>query len=77
MPTLDVREIPPVDRHTKIHEKFEAMEPGETLTIVNDHEPKPLFYEMAAEVPSFDEDAYEVYEESPGEFVADFPKREE
>ncbi|WP_281194198.1 DUF2249 domain-containing protein [Halorubrum sp. F4] len=77
MPTLDVREIPPVDRHTKIHEEFESMEPGETLTIVNDHEPKPLFYEMAAEVPAFDEDAYEVSQESPGEFVAEFPKHEE
>lgn len=77
MPTLDVREIPPVDRHTKIHEEFEAMEPGETLTIVNDHEPKPLFYEMAAEVSTFDEDAYEVTRQSPGEFVAEFPKSEE
>jgi len=56
MPRLDVREISPVNRHEKIHEEFEGMDPGETLTIVNDHEPKPLYYEMAAEVPTFDEE---------------------
>jgi uncharacterized protein (DUF2249 family) len=77
MPTLDVRDIQPVNRHDRIHEEFEAMDPGETLTIVNDHEPKPLFYEMAAEVPSFDEDGYEVRREAENEFVAAFPKAEE
>jgi len=76
MPELDVRDIPPADRHSKIHETFDEMEPGETLTIVNDHEPKPLFYEMAAEVPAFDEEGYEVREAKPGKFVADFPKTE-
>jgi len=53
------------------------MDPGETLTIVNDHEPKPLYYEMAAEVPTFDEEAYEVRQDAPDEFVAEFPKSEE
>lgn len=76
MPTLDVRDIPPVDRHTRIHDEFAAMEPGETLTIVNDHEPKPLFYEMAAEVDAFDEESYSVTREAPDEFRAEFPKRE-
>jgi len=73
--TLDVREIPPSDRHPRIHSQFEDLEPGETLTIVNDHEPKPLFYEFQAEVDSFDEDGYEVEESEPGKFVARFPKR--
>jgi uncharacterized protein (DUF2249 family) len=76
MPRLDVREIPPVDRHSKIHDTFESMDPGETLTIVNDHEPKPLYYEMAAEVPDFDEEAYAVRQEDPEKFVAEFPKRD-
>jgi len=75
MPTLDVREIPPVDRHPKIHSTFEEMEPGETLTIINDHEPKPLYYEMAAEVPEFDEENYTVEEAKQGKFVATFPKQ--
>ncbi|GAB3693519.1 DUF2249 domain-containing protein [Halorubrum pallidum] len=77
MPRLDVREIPPVNRHDKIHEAFDGMDPGETLTIVNDHEPKPLYYEMAAEIPEFDEEAYEVRQNAPDEFVAEFPKSED
>lgn len=38
------------------------------------HEPKPLYYEMAAEVPSFDADGYEVERVTPDEFRATFPK---
>ena len=52
------------------------MEPGEALTIVNDHEPKPLYYEMAAEVPDFNEDDYVVRQEKPDKFVAEFPKQD-
>lgn len=75
MPTLDVRSISPVDRHPHIHQTFEEMESGETLTLINDHEPKPLYYEMAAEVPEFDEQNYSVEQIGPSEFVASFPKR--
>ncbi|WP_433627631.1 DUF2249 domain-containing protein [Halomicrococcus sp. NG-SE-24] len=75
MPTLDVREIPPPQRHPKIHETFEEMDSGEVLEIVNDHEPKPLFYEMQAEVESFDADNYEVEREAAEKFVAKFPKQ--
>ncbi|SEH50454.1 Uncharacterized conserved protein, DUF2249 family [Halopenitus malekzadehii] len=76
MPTLDVRDIPPVNRHETIHDEFEAMDPGDTLTIVNDHEPKPLFYEMAAEVEAFDEEGYQLTEAAPDEYRAEFPKLE-
>ncbi|QLG47649.1 DUF2249 domain-containing protein [Natrinema halophilum] len=76
MTRLDVRDIPPVNRHPTIHDEFDALEPGETLTIVNDHEPKPLFYEFQAEVERFDADGYEVEQIAPDEFVARFPKRE-
>ncbi|USZ67228.1 DUF2249 domain-containing protein [Halorussus salilacus] len=75
MPTVDVREIPPPERHPMIHQTFEDMDSGETLEIVNDHEPKPLFYEMQAEVESFDADGYEVEREGDRTFVARFPKR--
>lgn len=76
MPKLDVRGVPPVNRHDRIHEAFDGIDPGETLTIVNDHEPKPLYYEMAAEVPAFDEEGYEARRAAPDEFVAEFPKAE-
>ncbi|MCU4741298.1 DUF2249 domain-containing protein [Halobacteria archaeon AArc-m2/3/4] len=76
MTTLDVRTIPPVNRHPTIHDAFEELEAGETLTIVNDHEPKPLFYEFQAEVETFDADGYEVEHVEDGKFVAEFPKRQ-
>ncbi|MEA1931982.1 DUF2249 domain-containing protein [Halohasta litorea] len=73
--TLDVRDIPPSKRHPKIHAAFEDLDSGEALTIINDHNPKPLFYEMQAEVDAFDEEAYEVDQREPNEFAATFPKK--
>jgi len=74
MTELDVRQIPPSERHDRIHDEFAELEPGETLTIVNDHEPTPLYHEMAAEVPAFDADGYAVEREEASRFVAEFPK---
>jgi uncharacterized protein (DUF2249 family) len=73
--TLDLRELPPAKRHPRIHDAFAAIDSGETLRIVNDHDPKPLFYEMRAEVEAFDADGYEVTQRGESEFVADLPKR--
>ena len=75
MPKLDAREIRPPERHAKIHETFAEMDGGEVLEIVNDHDPKPLFYEMRAVVESFDAEGYEVEREGDQKFVARFPKR--
>jgi uncharacterized protein (DUF2249 family) len=72
---LDVREVPPRERHPKIHDAFEALDPGEALTLVNDHDPKPLFYEFEAEVDAFDADGYTVDQVSADEFVATLPKK--
>jgi uncharacterized protein (DUF2249 family)/iron-sulfur cluster repair protein YtfE (RIC family) len=46
---LDVRPIPPFHRHTLIFQTFEALAPGEGFELVNDHDPKPLYYQFAAE----------------------------
>jgi len=73
--TLDLRDVPPADRHPKVHDAFDALDSGEALELVNDHEPKPLFYEMQAEVEAFDADRYEVERRGPTEFVALFPKK--
>lgn len=72
---LDIREIPPPQRHPKIFNAFEALESGETLTIVNDHEPTPLYHQMAAEVESFDAEGYSVDRVGPKEFIATLPKK--
>jgi uncharacterized protein (DUF2249 family) len=73
--TLDLRDVPPAERHPKIHEAFAALDGGEALTLINDHEPKPLFYEMQAEVDSFDADGYEVERAGDEKFVATLPKK--
>ncbi|MFB6286395.1 MAG: DUF2249 domain-containing protein [Candidatus Bipolaricaulia bacterium] len=43
---FDVREMPPPERHSAIHERFDALSVGEAFVLVNDHDPKPLYYEM-------------------------------
>jgi uncharacterized protein (DUF2249 family) len=73
--TLDLREVPPPERHPKIHNAFAALDSGQTLQIVNDHEPRPLFYEMKAEVEAFDAENYTVEQRDDNEFVANLPKQ--
>lgn len=72
--TIDLREIPPQERHGRVMETFEALESEGTLTLVNDHEPRPLFYQMRAEVDTFDADGYGVEKQGPEKFVATLPK---
>jgi uncharacterized protein (DUF2249 family) len=46
---LDVREIVPRERHRLIFETFTALKPGEAFVLINDHDPRPLYYQFAAE----------------------------
>jgi uncharacterized protein (DUF2249 family) len=46
---LDIRPLPPIQRHPLIFEQFEALGAGEGFILVNDHDPKPLFYQFQAE----------------------------
>ena len=46
---LDLRPLLPFERHEKIFQMWEALKPGETLRIINDHDPKPLHYQFEAE----------------------------
>ena len=46
---LDVRTLVPAQRHQIIFEKYNALAPGEGYVLVNDHDPKPLYYQFAAE----------------------------
>ena len=39
---LDLRQIAPPQRHALIFSAFEALLPGQTLELVNDHDPQPL-----------------------------------
>ncbi len=61
--TVDVREIIPRERHPLIFRTFDALAPGETFLLVNDHDPKPLYYQFQAE--SRDAFSWQYLEEGP------------
>jgi regulator of cell morphogenesis and NO signaling len=46
---LNVTVIEPRLKHPTIFEKFDALSPGEAFIIHNDHDPKPLYYQLLAE----------------------------
>ncbi|MBE0428460.1 MAG: DUF2249 domain-containing protein [Thermoleophilia bacterium] len=46
---LDVREMPPWERRPKIFEILDRLGPGDELELVNDHDPRPLRYELMHE----------------------------
>lgn len=46
---VDVRETPPAQRHPLIFGTFEQLKPGQGFELVNDHDPKPLYYQFQAE----------------------------
>ena len=50
MTTIDVRNILPRQRHPLIFQTFDALGIGESFTLVNDHDPKPLYYQFSAEL---------------------------
>ena len=47
--SIDVRVIEPKYKHLRIFEMFDQLEKGEQLLIINDHDPKPLYYQLLAE----------------------------
>ena len=46
---LDVRDLPPAQRHQIIFARFNALPVGGSFELVNDHDPKPLYYQLTAE----------------------------
>jgi regulator of cell morphogenesis and NO signaling len=46
---LDVTVIEPRFKHPTIFQKFDSILPGGSFVIVNDHDPKPLYYQLLAE----------------------------
>jgi uncharacterized protein (DUF2249 family) len=48
---LDVHEIVPRERHELIFQTFDRLAPGQSFAPVNDHDPKPLYYQFQAEQP--------------------------
>jgi uncharacterized protein (DUF2249 family) len=48
--TLDVRNVMPRERHPLIFGTFRKLERGDAFVLVNDHDPKPLYYQFQAEL---------------------------
>jgi uncharacterized protein (DUF2249 family) len=48
---LDVRELPPRQRHALIFDTCDMLATGDALVLVNDHDPRPLYYQFEAEQP--------------------------
>ena len=63
---LDVRDLPPAQRHERIFEHYDGLSTGEGFVLVNDHDPKPLYHQFEAEAGPEFHWAYQ--KEQPGEF---------
>jgi uncharacterized protein (DUF2249 family) len=72
---MDVRPHPPAKRHEMIFEAFDALNPGEAFVFINDHDPKPLYYQMEAE--SEESFEWEYLETMPEEWKIKIMKLEE
>jgi uncharacterized protein (DUF2249 family) len=48
---IDVRTLPPAERHRKIFQLVNELAAGTSFVLVNDHDPKPLYYQLEAEYP--------------------------
>lgn len=60
---LEVRHLIPAERHRIILETYHSLAPGNAFVLVNDHDPKPLYYQFAAEHPG--QFSWEPLEEGP------------
>ena len=56
---LDVRVIPPRDKHPTIVRTFDALAAGQSMVLINDHDPRPLRYQLMAERPDTFEWTYQ------------------
>ncbi len=46
---LDVRNVVPRERHMLIFDTYTGLKPGEAFILINDHDPRPLYYQFEAE----------------------------
>jgi uncharacterized protein (DUF2249 family) len=51
VPSIDVRTIQPRERHPRIFAMANELAVGKSFIIINDHDPRPLHYQLQAEYP--------------------------
>jgi Fe-S cluster biogenesis protein NfuA len=71
--TLDLKDIPVFERHPRIFDTWDEIEADETLRLINDHDPKPLYYQFVGEQNGKFEWEYET--EGPEEWVVNIKKK--
>jgi uncharacterized protein (DUF2249 family) len=47
--TVMAPDYPPREKHSIIFNTFESLQSGEFMQLINDHDPKPLYYQFMAE----------------------------
>jgi len=65
-PRIDVRTIAPRDRHPLILSTFNSLAAGQAMELVNDHDPRPLYYQFNAQMPG--QFSWEYLEQGPEVF---------
>ncbi|MFP3901302.1 MAG: DUF2249 domain-containing protein [Acidimicrobiia bacterium] len=73
MQTLDVRPMHPRVRHENIFDRLDQLPTGETLRLVNDHDPAPLRYQLDATRPG--QFRWDYVERGPEEWAVDITSR--
>jgi uncharacterized protein (DUF2249 family) len=73
MQTLDVRPLAPRVRHETIFDRLDRLTAGETLRLVNDHDPAPLRYQLDATRPG--EFRWDDVEQGPEQWTVDITSR--
>jgi uncharacterized protein (DUF2249 family) len=43
---IDLRTIAPRDRHALVFSRFDALQPGQSFQLLNDHDPQPLRFQF-------------------------------
>lgn len=71
--TLDLRPMPPFERHEKIFQIWDELKTSETLRIINDHDPRPLRYQFEVEYKDKYEWNYE--QKGPIDWIVTIKKR--
>jgi uncharacterized protein (DUF2249 family) len=49
--TVDLRRLVPPERHATIFQRAGELAPGERFVLINDHDPKPLHYQLESAHP--------------------------
>jgi uncharacterized protein (DUF2249 family) len=75
MPVIDVRTIIPRERHPLIFQMFDGLRDDQAFMLVNDHEPRPLYYQFLHERE--DQFTWEYLEEGPDVWQVRIGKRAE